>query len=305
MEDIQLPQQEKRSQGDEHHCANGRSVMREHRPPICGRVGWRGLRGVRVNWTRRHWAGRGRRVGVLPLALRCRLVCAPRVGRLPPPRRRRLRRPGSPGVCIRRSGAGARLREWLREWRCAGLAGRGLAGPRLSRILRVLAQVQPVAHVVQSQRIGHRQSVAQGFGGVEGLKRLVENPCGNEDAEDPRDVGHADQHGEDHHVDESLEKLPVVHGADAGNQTEHGCRSGVRCARRDGDKGLLIGLPGGEAGLAEHLAPGGSSHAVGAEGLAAGLTKGGCGYTSVVYAVHFVLLSRTSNAEPPDSAGPS
>ena len=30
------------------------------------------------------------------------------------------------------------------------------------------------------------------------------------------------QHGEDHHVDQALEELAVVHGADAGDEAQHG-----------------------------------------------------------------------------------
>ena len=51
-------------------------------------------------------------------------------------------------------------------------------------------------------------------------------------------------HREDHHVNQALEELAVVHGAYAGNQSQHRGGHRVRAARRRRDKRLLQVLPG-------------------------------------------------------------
>jgi hypothetical protein len=86
------------------------------------------------------------------------------------------------------------------------------------------AEIQPVAHLIQSQGIGRRLAFAQSLGGVECLKRLVEAPGADEDAEDPVVLRDAYQHGKDDNMDESLEELPVVHGADSRYESQYrGC----------------------------------------------------------------------------------
>jgi hypothetical protein len=104
-------------------------------------------------------------------------------------------------------------------------------------------------------------------------------------------------------MDEAFEELAVIHGAHAGDDAEHSRCGWVGPTGGMRDEGLLIGLPGGEAGFAENLTSGGGADAAGAEGLAAVLAEGGGADTTVIYAVHFVLLSRTSNTEPPECAG--
>ena len=160
-------------------------------------------------------------------------------------------------------------------------------------------EVEPVAYFVQTEWIGKRLAVAPRDCGVIGLKGLVQNPCADEDAEDTVVIGNADENCEDHDVNQALEELAVVHGADAGDDAQNrGCyRIGRTCGRRD--KRLLIGLPGYGAGLAENLPPGGIANAVGAERFAAILAVRCCSDILVIYAVHTVLLSRAVPAEPP------
>ncbi len=178
----------------------------------------------------------------------------------------RPREPYRVAVAIPRTGwgrgPGGRVCGWghARSTRScvAGRIDRWLTDRRLAGIHRLLAQVEPVAHIVQSERIGHRLAIAQSLGGVEGLERLVDDPGGDEDAEDPRNVAHADQHGEDHDMDQPFEELAVVHGADAGDEAENpgSAAAGLGRAGGDGGKGLLIGLPGAETWLAEDLSTG-------------------------------------------------
>ena len=169
---------------------------------------------------------------------------------------------------------------------------------RLRRILRT-AQVEPVAHLVQAQRIGQRRPVAPRDCRVVGLKRLVKDPRGNEEAEDPVVIGKIHQHREDHYVDQPFEKLAVVHGAHAGYQSQHrGCR-GIRPARRRRYERLLHALPCHRARFAQHLPSRRTADARCAERLAAVLAVGRCIDSTVIYAVHTVLLSRIAKAEPP------
>ena len=58
-------------------------------------------------------------------------------------------------------------------------------------------------------------------------------------------IGDADQHREDHHVDQALEELAVVHGAHAGNEAQTAAAARVGRAGGSRDKRLLIALPGG------------------------------------------------------------
>jgi hypothetical protein len=134
---------------------------------------------------------------------------------------------------------------------------------------------------------------------VIGLEGLVQNPCADEDAEDAVVIGDADEHCEDDDVNQALEELAVVHGADPGDDTQNrGCyRAGCACGRRD--KRLLIALPRYGARFAENLPSGCIANAVGAERFAAILAIRRCSDILVIYAVHTVLLSRAVLAEPP------
>jgi len=287
-EEIQLIEQEKQAQSDENECADGLLP-----PPVHlrgnGRSG--GIDKARCG-------RRLRRVWSLPCALIRLLVLASGIrGWLI------ARGPGISGrVCragVDEAGVGGSGIRWAtpRLILAGGLVRAGLAG-----CTRTLAEIEPVPHFIKPQGVWWGLAVAQSPGSVEGLKRLVEDPCGNEKAKNAVVLRDADQHGEDHDVDQALEELSVVHGADAGDEAENGSSGGVRTLRVRGDKGLLKSLPGSPARLAENLPSSRCTYAGGAERLSAVLAKGGCGYTAVIYAVHIVLLSRRAIAEPPECA---
>jgi hypothetical protein len=67
---------------------------------------------------------------------------------------------------------------------------------------------------------------------------LIADPTGDEEAEDAVFVGEANEDGEDDQVHDAFGILAVVHGADAGDQTEQSGEARVGCAgwirRRDG-----------------------------------------------------------------------
>ena len=160
------------------------------------------------------------------------------------------------------------------------------------------SNIQPVAYFIQTERIGKRLSIAPRNRGVIGLEGLVKNPCGNKDAEDAVVVGDADQYREDYDVEQTLEELAVVHGADAGDKSQDcGCHWVGRAHRRR-DKRLLKALPGDGAGFAQNLPSGRVANAVGAERFSAVLAKRSCSDILVIYAVHAVLLSRRVLVEP-------
>src|ERR1035437_1848093 len=248
VEDIQLTEQEQRSQADEYDGSHGLSPLPKERR-------------YRRNWrhARISEAG-GRRIGRLVGTLPIRRLRLPGVGRITRCRPRLTNRSHS------------RLNRWL------------------IRILR-LAQVQPVTHFVQAQRVRQRLPIAPRLGRVEGLERLVENPGRNEEAEDPVMIGDADQHSEDHHMDKPLEELAVVHGAHARNQAQYRGCCRVGRSRRWRRTRLLIGLPRCRTGFAEKLPSRHVANAILAERVSARLTKGGCCRTAVIYAVHTVLPS--------------
>jgi len=287
-EEIQLIEQEKQAQSDENEGADGLLAPPVHRRRN-GRSGGIDKAGC---------GRRGRRVWSLPGALIRLLVLARGI-------RRRLIARGcwiSARVCWARineagvGGTGIR-RATPRLVLAGGLVRAGLAG-----CTRTLAEIEPITHLIEAQGIRWGLAVAERPGGMEGLKRLVEDPGGNKEAEDSVVFRDADQHGKYHDVDQALEELSVVHGADAGDEAENGSRRGVRTLRVCGDERLLQSLPGSPAGLAENLPASRGTYAVGAERLSAVLAKGGCGNTAVIYAVHIVLLSRRAIAEPPECA---
>ena len=76
--------------------------------------------------------------------------------------------------------------------------------------------------LIKPQRIGERFSVAARSGGVIGIEDLINDPRRDENAEDANNVRHANQECEDDYMDESLEELPVVHCADAGDEAQDG-----------------------------------------------------------------------------------
>src|ERR1019366_7346941 len=170
----------------------------------------------------------------------------------------------------------------------------------VGNLLSTGAEVQPVAYFVQAKRIGQRLPIPKSPGRVVSLKGLIEDPRADEDSEDPVVLRNAYQYGEDDHMDEALEELAVVHCAHARDQAQDGGGRGVRRPGNSRNKRLLIGLPCVHARLAENLSSCRGAYARAAEGLAAVLAKGCSGHTTVVYAVHFVLLSRTSISELPD-----
>src|SRR5215472_12227371 len=114
--------------------------------------------------------------------------------------------------------------------------------------------------------------------------------------------GDADDHDEDHHVDQALEILPVVHGAHAGDESQHRGSRRIRpaCGRRDEWIGHV--LPCRPARFAKNLPPRAVAHAACAKRLSAVLAKGCGGYTAMIYAIHTVLLPLPL-AEPPGCAG--
>ena len=285
VEDIKLPQQEENTESDQDDSADRLFATPEERLDDVGPLGrdtWiGGIRIDRVSGARYRRVSGGRRrvrrlIRRLIWALAGWLVRSACVGRLVGSRRRRVS-----------AGARRRLASWGHTW-------------ILSRMLRTAAEVQPVAHFVQTERIGQRVAVTQCSCRVVGLKGLVENPCADEDSEDPVILRNAYQHGEDDHVDEALEELAVVHCAHARNEAEDGGGRGVGRTRNSRNKRLLIGLPCVHAWFAENLSSRRGADARAAKRLAAVLAKGSGSHTTVIYAVHVVLLSRTSLSELPD-----
>ena len=99
---------------------------------------------------------------------------------------------------------------------CAG----GSARPRF-------AEAEAFAQIVQTKRVGKRGSVAAGAGGVVRFENLIDDPAGDEDAEDAIFVGQRDEDGEDNEMNDSLGVLAVVHGTDTGDDAEKGGQAGI------------------------------------------------------------------------------
>ena len=139
------------------------------------------------------------------------------------------------------------------------------------------SHAQPGPQIVEAEWIGQGQSVAPRFGRLGGVKDLVKDPGGDQQAEDKALVGEADEHREDEHVGQRLDELAVVHGAYPGNKAQqagqHGMRmqagqAGVGRRRRPCER-----QPGRQAGFAvDHASY--RTHARGAQWLAAVLAIG-------------------------------
>jgi hypothetical protein len=140
---------------------------------------------------------------------------------------------------------------------------------------------------------------------VVGFENLIDDPAGDEDAEDAVFVGQADEDGEDDEMDDALGVLAVVHGSDARDDAEECGEAGIGLSsvdRRDsgaiGGIGISVatgsgcvwggagsGQLGGEARFAEDC---GSNRAGAllAERFAAVLAKGSSFAIRMVCAVH-------------------
>ena len=72
---------------------------------------------------------------------------------------------------------------------------------------------------------------------------LIADPAGDEEAEDAVLVGERDKDGEDDEVHDALGVLAVVHGTDAGNESEEGGEAGVGFSghRRRDSAGSCVG----------------------------------------------------------------
>ncbi len=208
--------------------------------------------------------------------------------------------------------AGWRRREWglirrrrlitLRWRHCSSLTGDGLA-----RIAQPRAQVQPVAHLVQPKGIGRRLAIAQRLGGVVGLKGLVEDPGGDENAKDGvnglwNSLVIETSTAKTTTWTKPLTNWPLYMAPTPGISPSTAADEGLGPLCRRRNEGLLIALPGRQARLAEKLTSGRVAHATGAERLAAALAIGRRVDTTVIYAIHTVLLSHVSLGEPPECA---
>ena len=89
------------------------------------------------------------------------------------------------------------------------------------------SHAQPGAEIIEPERIGQRQSIAPRLGRLGGVKDLIEDPRGDQQAEDKALIGKADEHGKNEHVGQRLDELPVVHGAHAGNETQEAGQDGM------------------------------------------------------------------------------
>jgi len=138
---------------------------------------------------------------------------------------------------------------------------------------------------------------------------LVEDPAGNEQTEDAVLVGEADEDSEDDEMHDALGILPVVHGSDAGDESEERGEAWVRFPGdgrwRDGTGGDVRGISAGggsgvgvtrrgrsgsgqsgdQAGFAEDSRANGAG-ALLAERFAAVLAKGSTFTIRMVCAVH-------------------
>src|SRR6266567_437209 len=277
-----LPDQEQQSQGDQHDGAK-----RLLAPPVNrGNRRHRGYRRIDVS--------RRRRIG--------RLI-ASGVGRLVRTRVGRLERTAGGTATNASDWSPAWIARHARTWK----AGAGNAATEVARLPRSVlrTEVQPVPYFVQPQRIGKGRTIPARLGRVKRLKRLVQDPRRNKQSKNRVVLSDADQHREDHHVDQSLEELSVVHRAHAGNQPQQRGRRWIGRARHRRHKRIGHCLICHEAWLAEYLTSSAVAHAVGAKGLAAILAKGRSGDTAVIYAIHTLLLPRIAFAEPPECAGRS
>ena len=102
----------------------------------------------------------------------------------------------------------------------SGGGSAGSVGPRF-------AETETLAEVVQAEGIGKRGAVAACACSVMGFDDLVDDPSCDEEPEDAVFVGERDEDGEDDEVDDAFGVLAVVHGADAGDETEQGSQAGV------------------------------------------------------------------------------
>ncbi len=168
------------------------------------------------------------------------------------------------------------------------------------------AEAEALAEIVEAEGVGQGGAVATGAGGVVGLDDLVEDPAGDEEAEDAVFVGQRDEDREDDQVNDALGVLAVVHRADAGDEAEQGGEAGVGFAGRrviayaidirasreaagigTGASGRCAcsGEFGGEAGFAEDCSAD-DAGALLAERLAAVLAEGSTFTIWMVGAVH-------------------
>ena len=113
-----------------------------------------------------------------------------------------------------------------------GTGGTGGIG-RNARHAGMRMDAQPLRDVIQSKRIRQRQSVSAGHRRLVGVEDLVEAPRRPPGCRRPHVVAQAGQHGEDHDVRDRLGVLPVVHGADAGDNAQQAGQHGMRRAGKD------------------------------------------------------------------------
>ena len=96
---------------------------------------------------------------------------------------------------------------------------------------------QPVGELIDAERIGQRMSIATCLGRLVGVEYLIQHPGRDEETEKVMLVGDGDQNDKNKDVNHGLDELTVVHGPDAGNNSQKRGERRVRPGRRRRDAG--------------------------------------------------------------------
>src|SRR5215469_6961290 len=155
-------------------------------------------------------------------------------------------------------------------------------------------------HPFKAERIRHGLSQLKRMRRLVRVEHQIEKICEEDRNHDWAEViRHPDQAHEGHDVEEAFHELPVVHGANSGNEPEHGCHARTRQAfhvggnvdgtarRRSRGKSIAHSLS--QTVLTEH----GSADIAdtcGTQWLPAGAAVSHCGNIVVRGAVHTSLL---------------